>query len=313
MFLVSKDKLGSLDVYQLTNTISGEYISLIPQKGGLLYDIGVQSKDGVVSIIDKYETQEELNNMYHINFKGAKLAPYPNRIAEGSYTSNSVQYSFPIDEAFNGFSIHGFVLEKEFSVESVIEDAEKAELILKYIHVNSEGFPFSFDLELRYTLTENSIDIATVIKNTGTQTMPYGDGWHPYFICGDSLKNLSLTMPTELHYFTENMLPNGWFEEFNLFNKAQSLSDLEFDDSFLLQTDQSKAVIQLQSLQNNFSISIWVDTNSYPYVHLYTPKDRKSLAIEPMSCLPNAFNNEIGLKKVKKGESCSFYWGLLLK
>ncbi len=41
----------------------------------------------------------------------------------------------------------------------------------------------------------------------------------------------------------------------------------------------------------------------YEYVQLYTAPDRNSIAIEPMTCEPNAFNNKMGLKILAPKES----------
>jgi aldose 1-epimerase len=45
---------------------------------------------------------------------------------------------------------------------------------------------------------------------------------------------------------------------------------------------------------------------SYPYLQIYTPDHRKSIAIENLSAAPDAFNNGLGLKVLEPGEAATF-------
>ncbi|MBA4141207.1 MAG: hypothetical protein H0X70_12070, partial [Segetibacter sp.] len=46
--------------------------------------------------------------------------------------------------------------------------------------------------------------------------------------------------------------------------------------------------------------------SSYPYLQIFVPNHRKSIAIENLSAAPNAFNNGIGLKVLQPNESTSY-------
>ena len=45
---------------------------------------------------------------------------------------------------------------------------------------------------------------------------------------------------------------------------------------------------------------------SYPYLQIYTPPQRESIAFENLSAAPDAFNNGMGLITLKKDQSASF-------
>lgn len=47
-------------------------------------------------------------------------------------------------------------------------------------------------------------------------------------------------------------------------------------------------------------------TTAYPYLQIFTPAHRKSIAIENLSAAPDALNNGIGLKVLEPEESASF-------
>ncbi len=61
------------------------------------------------------------------------------------------------------------------------------------------------------------------------------------------------------------------------------------------------------------SLSFWVD-DTYPYVMVFTgdlPEiGRKGLAVEPMTCAPNAFRSGVGLVTLGPGDSHTATWGI---
>jgi aldose 1-epimerase len=63
-------------------------------------------------------------------------------------------------------------------------------------------------------------------------------------------------------------------------------------------------------------VSLWVD-GSYPYLMLFTGDTlrdvhrRRSLAVEPMTCPPNAFRTEVALIKLDPGSSFTGTWGII--
>jgi len=47
-------------------------------------------------------------------------------------------------------------------------------------------------------------------------------------------------------------------------------------------------------------------SSSYPYLQIFTPDHRNSIAIENLSAAPDAFNNGIGLKVLEPNEAVNF-------
>ena len=61
-------------------------------------------------------------------------------------------------------------------------------------------------------------------------------------------------------------------------------------------------------------LSLWMD-EAYPYVMLFTGDPlpdvaRRSLAVEPMTCPPNAFRTGRDLIRLAGGQSVSCRWGI---
>jgi aldose 1-epimerase len=60
--------------------------------------------------------------------------------------------------------------------------------------------------------------------------------------------------------------------------------------------------------------TLWLD-ESWPYVMVFTGDPlpdvaRRSVAVEPMTCAPNAFRNGDGLAVLEPGETHSGTWGI---
>ncbi len=61
-------------------------------------------------------------------------------------------------------------------------------------------------------------------------------------------------------------------------------------------------------------MTVWVD-GSYPYLMLFTGDplpdvSRRSLAVEPMTCPPNAFRTGEAVIRLEPGESTTGAWGI---
>lgn len=124
--------------------------------------------------------------------------------------------------------------------------------------------------------------------------MPFGDGWHPYFNLNNLVNEVYLEVPScTIVEIDEKFIPTGRLIEntdYLSFNKAGSM---HFDTCFQLDKTKPVAVTRLYDKQKHITISIWQQTGEgkYNYMLLYTPPDRNSIAVEPMTCQPDAFNN----------------------
>jgi aldose 1-epimerase len=99
----------------------------------------------------------------------------------------------------------------------------------------------------------------------------------------------------------ETMIPTGKIKVENDFEAGKKIAGSHFDDCFLL--DPNKPTIEL-SYQNK---TILIQPKQhYPYLQIYTPEDRSSIAIENLSGAPNCFNNKMGLQILEPQEEIQF-------
>jgi galactose mutarotase-like enzyme len=92
-------------------------------------------------------------------------------------------YSF--EEKMYSMSQHGFARDKDFSISK--QSSESVDLNLMWSEESLEKYPFKFDLTIRYTLTENGVDVQYVVKNVDDKKIGFSIGGHPGFQLKDTL------------------------------------------------------------------------------------------------------------------------------
>jgi aldose 1-epimerase len=149
------------------------------------------------------------------------------------------------------------------------------------------------------------LSITTVVTNTGDADMPLTDGWHPYFTLGGSINDLLIQLNTNrMLEFNNLLVPTGNFVDYTAFSTPRNLGETFFDNCFIIYDPQKPACV-LKNKANGLQLAITADAG-YPYLQVYTPPHRKSIAIENLSGAPNAFNNGMGLIIAKPREQYIF-------
>ncbi len=258
------------------------------------------------NIIDGFTSPEDAKNNITNSFKSAKLSPFVCRIKNAKYFFNDHEHS--IGKFFLGKeAIHGLLYDAVFSIIDHDANNENASVVLQYQYTKkNEGFPFNYTCNITYRLQQNnSLTIITSIKNNSDAVMPICDGWHPYFKIGNSINDLLLQInASAMLEFNESLVPTGKIIANKKFLQPEIIGNTSLDNCFLL-NDNNKPSCVLKSDRSGLELIIKADA-SYPYLQLFTPDHRNSIAIENLSAAPDAFNNKAGLKLLKPGEELSF-------
>lgn len=75
--------------------------------------------------------------------------------------------------------VHGFAASKPFEIRENAENSVK--LTLKDDDDSRKSFPFSFELEVLYEISEGSLSTTFTVRNPGAEPLPYALGVHPGF------------------------------------------------------------------------------------------------------------------------------------
>lgn len=314
MFRILKEKFGKLTKIKLVNTETKEYVSIIPECGVNLTEIVLKKNVNLFSILEGYKNHSEL--IKNEGFKGAKLMPFPNRINDGKYVFNKKNYVLPINFPSQKHAIHGLVYNKSFKIIKSTASKSSATLSLQYISNNLQGYPFKFELTVLYLLNSKGFECKTIVVNKDKLKIPIGDGWHPYFNLNDKVNDLFLKIPSNKKIsVNKKMIPTGKKLKFNKFSKLMKIGKQVFDTGFVISKKKGVVKTEIMSKKLNLTVQIWqeVGKGKYNYLQVYIPPKRNSIAIEPMTCNTDAFNNKEGLIVLKPKEKFSASYGVNLK
>jgi len=315
MYKISLVDFNGIEKIKLFNEHSGEYISIIPAYGGNINELVLEKNGNLNTIIAGDKTIETLAGKNENYYRGAKLSPFPNRINNGQFTFNGIEYLLKTNNPPH--ALHGLIWNQSFEIkEQFCSDTFAKLTLIKKCESLHSGYPFSYQMELEYKLEANQLTSKTKITNTSYDSIPIGDGWHPYFTAGLKINQLKLQLPPCKQMQMSNaLIPNGNYENENAFSTPTILNDRILDHCFEITKETEIAETKLMDEQNNISIVVWqkVAPQGYKFIQVYTAPDRKSIAIEPMSCAPDAFNNQKGLLILSPNEFAEFSFGVRLE
>jgi len=314
MFKIERKKFDGIEKVMLINTASGEYLSIIPSYGGNINELVLRKGDQLHELIAGDKNIVALSGIDGNAFRGAKLSPFPNRVNKASYFFKDKQY--PLSPNNFPHALHGLLWNVPFEFISQELTQEFVSMtFLKHYKNEHAGFPFHYTLEIEYTLQPNRFNVRTKIVNTSSSSILMGDGWHPYFATGLSIDNLTLQLPSSKRLDMDDaLIPTGSYTMDNTFQVPMSLDGIVLDHCFEMEAIDGVVETLLMDEAKNITVTIFQKTGKqgYNFIQVYTPPNRQSIAIEPMSCAPDAFNNEKGLTILAPQEQVEFEFGVRL-
>jgi aldose 1-epimerase len=296
------------DLINIEDESNGTVIALLPGFGAILHAFIVRTPDGsAFNVIDSYSDLNELNRELARSFKGPKLSPFPCRIRDGKYEFGGKTYQF--NRLFgDGTAIHGLIYDKPFSIlEEAISDHSGTVLLEHSYKKDDPGYPFDYDCRVRYILHSDSVlEIVTSVTNLDRTVIPIADGWHPYFQLGGKIDDWRLQFhAAAIVEFDRQLIPTGKLVKYDVFETLHPIGDTFLDNCFSLKPELVSAACEIQHPETGLTISFFPDA-SYPYLQVYTPPGRTSIAVENLSGAPDCFNNRMGLTQLQPGHSQIF-------
>jgi|SRR5690242_15955754 len=307
MFSIQKKKEAGFEKVILKNDVTNNYAAVIPACGAILQEFVVERDKQKTNVIDSYHSLEEFKNEVTKGFKGCKLSPFVCRLTHGKYIFGEKQYQ--VQKHYMGqHAIHGLLYDRNFSVISETANAAEASVTMKYEYrADDPGYPFQYDCIVTWKLEpENKLTVITECVNQDEGLIPMQDGWHPYFTLGDTINDLDLEFQgKQMVEFDTELLPTGNLVDYTRFSGIEKLGDRFLDNCFTLDTQECQPLCVLRNKEKKIEIQLFPD-ESYPYLQIYTPPHRKSIAIENLSGAPDGFNNEMGVITLESGQSALF-------
>jgi len=290
---------------------SGDQIELaLDDQEAVVTEVGAGIRTysvGGRDVLDGYSVDELASSG-----RGQLLIPWPNRIRDGAYELDGRRHQLDLNEPARSNAIHGLVRWSSWSVSE--RGADRA--VLDHVLRPRPGYPFTLELQVEYLLSADGLTVVTSATNAGGETCPYGAGAHPYLtVRGETVDEAVLRVPARsVLEADERGIPvgSGPVEATELdFRDPRPVGPTRLDHCFTdLDRDEDGRVRVAIG-----ETTLWAD-ESYPYLMIFTGDglpdvERRSLAVEPMTCAPNAFVSGDGLILLEPGESHAAAWGIV--
>lgn len=293
-------EIANNQIVYLKDNIQGTTVEIF-SKGALLNKFIFKNDKGYIyNCIDGLDEPNEADE--NSWFKSAKLSPFVCRLSNASFEFQHKRYK--TGKSFSGVhALHGLIYNAAFNISAQQTSEKFAAVTMEYNWPGNAGFPFIYHIAIIYSLFSNNLlSIQTIVTNKGEHTMPLADGWHPYFNMQAAADECVLEMEAVGKIkMNEQLIPTGHIISASSYNGLLPLKDKHFDDCFIL-SDTNK-VCTLHGPY--YQVSINAEEN-YPYLQIFTPDHRQSIAIENLSSVPDAFNNGLGLIILEPGQTKEF-------
>jgi aldose 1-epimerase len=246
---------------------------------------------------------------------GATLVPWPNRIRDGRYTFEGKTQQLALTEPASRNAIHGLGRWARWTKVRHVADL----VTLRLDVVPQNGYPFEVRVETTYSVhPEHGLMVTIGARNLGHGRAPFGAGSHPYLSTrGHALADTTVQLPArERLVVDDKLVPIGTRSVARTqhdLRRGRRLRAVLFDDGFTgLITHDGRGVAEVRTPGGG--ARLWFD-ETYRFLQVFTvdalTPQRAAVAIEPMTCAPNAFNTGAGLIVLDPGGAWTGSWGIV--
>lgn len=274
-----------------------DYEATIASVGASLRTLRHRGRDLVVPF-----AKDQIRPVY----RGAILAPWPNRVVDGRYTFAGQEQQLALNEPERGHALHGLVHWQDFAPAELHDD--RIELVAEI--PAQEGYPHRIEVRVAFALDEDGLSTTATGTNTGDSTAPWGTGPHPYLVAGlGRVDAWTLELPAAqvLTVTPDRFVPVALAEVATEqdgaldFRATRIIGDTFIDHAFtgLHRDARGVTAVRVRSSGGEGVSMSWDGACDWVQIHTADRPDpaesRLGLAVEPMTCAPDALNSGVGL------------------
>lgn len=230
------------------------------------------------------------------------LMPFSNRIAHGRFSFDGVDYILPRDQRETRHALHGNALYAPWEVAEIAPRRVLLRLASSPERRDLLFFPFSYEAEQTYEITETSLRIFLKICNTDARRFPAGFGHHLYFArhadsiirfqAGTMWENDAQSLPAARTEIWRQKLAEGF-----------TLDETGFDNCF----EGWTGTAEIEYPRAGYRLRIEASP-LFGHAVFFTPPGKDYFAFEPVTHLNDAINRKEdmarnGLRILNPGEA----------
>ncbi|KWX77536.1 galactose mutarotase [Paenibacillus riograndensis] len=289
---VTKGQWGGYDTYILHSRELE--VTLLPRLG-----------NNVISLWDRKQNREILRKPEESDLSYYLQKPYhfgmpllipPGRIRQGQFQFEGKTYQFEQNTA-GGHHIHGLHRTQAWCVSDIEEDEEGCAVTTEFNTADDprwmEQFPVPLKLEMTFRLQDNRFRQTLKITHQGTARVPFGIGYHTWFMIDGEPGRWKLQLPAENVYeLNDELLTSGnllALGELEALNQGLGLQGINLD-TVLRIGDQQPAEAVL-TRDDGYVLRYSADQEYFRHWVVYTNGTADQyLCIEPYTWLPDGPN-----------------------
>ncbi len=294
---------------------AGDYEAVIASIGGTLRSLTYKGRDLVVPF-----GADEVRPSY----RGATLAPWPNRVVDGLYTFGGVERQLALTEPARAHALHGLAGWLDF--EAI--DKGSDHVTLSAVVQPQTAYPWRIVVVTTFSLGPDGLTQSVTAHNESAESAPWGTGPHPYLVAGEGrVDDWTLELPAAevLAVTPDRLIPTELVavdaeepDRFD-FRAPRRIAEAAIDHAFtaLDRDDAGRVAVRVTDAAGAGVEMSW--DAACPWVQIHTADrpdpavNRIGLAVEPMTCAPDAFNDasypfDTGLISLEAGGSATASW-----
>ena len=247
--------------------------------------------------------------------RGQQLIPWPNRIRDGRYPWAGATQQLWLTEPARHNASHGLA---RYVPWRTVEHGG-SHVVLDLTIFSQPGWPGILHARLTYALTDDGLHVTLEASNAGGTDVPFGYGAHPYLTVGEtSVDEVEVTLPAASRLEVDDrLLPVAVspVEGTDLdLREPSRIGDRVLDNAYTDLAREADGGWTATLSRGDRTAELWADA-SFGWAQVFTGEKRRDvgLAVEPMTCGPDAFNpgpTHDGMRVLTPGETLRLRWGI---
>ena len=289
--------------YEIT---SGNNRAVITEVGATLRHFSVDGRD----VVHGFEVADTVKGG-----RGQNLIPWPNRIRDGRYTFNGVTQQLALTEPARHNASHGLA---RYVPWVLVE--HQADTVVNRVRIHPQpGWPGTLEATITHSVGDDGLTVTVEATNVGNDELPFGYGAHPYLTVGESsVDEVALTVPADSYLEVDDrLLPaqvapvDGTAYDLR---RGSVLGATNLDTAMTDLARDPDGHWRIRLTRGDRYAELWGD-ETFAWTQVFTggPNRDGGVAVEPMTCGPDAFNEgptHEDMRVLAVGQAFIGQWGI---
>jgi aldose 1-epimerase len=269
-------------------------VTLLPRLGNNVISLWDRKEERqILRQPDESDLAFYLQKPYHF---GIPLLVPPGRIRKGQFEFEGTSYQFDRNSA-GEHHIHGLHRTQAWCVSDIEEDEEGCAVTTEFTTTDDahwiRQFPEPLRFEMTFRLQDDRLQQTLKVTHLGGQRIPFGIGYHTWFLLDGTPERWRLRLPVEgIYELNHELLPSGQLlplSELEALNDNMNLQGKNLDTALRIGSQQPAEALLMRD--DGYGIRYSADREFFRHWVLYTKgMAEQFLCIEPYTWLPDAPN-----------------------